>query len=98
MPLHLHPLFNTADVYGHGRPTRLAHAARDVRQRPGRLPVSKGIGRRTFAVPWFKRCRPGAIVQCACAFRKVALRAECLQSGDPGDPPHLGGWHFFFHQ
>jgi dTDP-4-amino-4,6-dideoxygalactose transaminase len=26
-PLHLHPLFTTMDVYGHGRPTRIAYLA-----------------------------------------------------------------------
>ena len=40
-PLHLHPLLNTADVYGHGRPTRIANATRDVRQPAGSLPVSE---------------------------------------------------------
>jgi hypothetical protein len=32
VPLHLHPIFNTADVYGDGKPTRIAHTGRDVRQ------------------------------------------------------------------
>ncbi len=40
-PLHLHPVFNTADVYGHGKPTRIAHADHDVRQAQGSLPVSE---------------------------------------------------------
>ena len=31
-PLHLHPLLNTTDVYGHGKPTRIANADRDLRR------------------------------------------------------------------
>ncbi len=95
--LHLHPLFNTVDVYGHGRPTRLANAARDVRQPPGSLPVSEGIGARTFSIPWFKRYRPEQIDEYVEAFRKVAEGYRELLPDDPGNPPHLGGWHFFSH-
>jgi len=95
--LHLHPLFNTVDVYGHGRPTRLANAARDVRQPPGSLPVSEGIGARTFSIPWFKHYRPEQIDEYVEAFRKVAEGYRELLPDDPGNPPHLGGWHFFRH-
>jgi perosamine synthetase len=95
--LHLHPLFNTVDVYGHGRPTRLANAARDVRQPPGSLPVSEGIGARTFSIPWFKHYRPEQIDEYVEAFRKVAEGSRELLPDDPGNPPHLGGWHFFRH-
>lgn len=98
LPLHLHPFFLTADVYGHGKPTRLAHAARDVRQPPGSLPVSEGIGKRTFSIPWFKQDRPEIIAAYARAFRKVAAHADRLRENDPGDPKHLGGWHFFTHR
>ncbi|MGH2355294.1 MAG: DegT/DnrJ/EryC1/StrS family aminotransferase [Chloroflexota bacterium] len=95
IPLHLHPLFNTADVYGHGKPTRIAHAARDVRQPAGSLPVSERVPRHTFGIPWFKRYRPDLIEQYAGAFRKVAESYEELLADDPGDPPTLGGWQFF---
>lgn len=95
--LHLHPLFNTVDVYGHGRPTRLTNAARDVRQPPGSLPVSEGIGARTFSIPWFKHYRPEQIDEYVEAFRKVAEGYRELLPDDPGNPPHLGGWHFFRH-
>ena len=97
LPLHTHPLFNDVDVYGHGRPTRLAHAERDVRQPPGSLPRSEAAGHRTYSIPWFKHDRPDAICAHAEAFRKVAAHADELRRGDPGDPPTLGGWHFFRH-
>ena len=41
--MHLHPLLNSADVYGHGKPTRLANSAADVRQPAGSLPVTESM-------------------------------------------------------
>lgn len=97
-PLHLHPLLNTCDVYGHDRPTRIAFSDRDLRQPPGSLPVSEGIGRITYSIPWFKHYEPTIIEQHANAFRKAAENAEALRADDPGNPPDLGGWHFFRHR
>jgi len=95
--LHLHPLFNTCDVYGHGKPTRIANTNRDVRQPEGSLPISEGIGKRTFAVPWFKHYRPEIIDEYISAFKNVIDNYKNLLAGDPGDPPMLGNWHFFKH-
>lgn len=75
-PLHLHPLLNEADIFGDGKPTRIAFADRDVRQGPGSLPVSEALAERCFGVPWFKHDRPEQIEQYAAAFRKVALQAR----------------------
>lgn len=96
-PLHLHPLFNTCDVYGHGVPTRIAHADRDLCQPPGSLPVSEKIGTLTYRIPWFKRYCPETIEEHADAYRKVAENYGELLEDDPGNPPDLGGWHFFQH-
>jgi perosamine synthetase len=82
-PLHVHPLLNECDVYQQGRPTRIANAARDVRQAKGTLPITEGIS--AFTVPPFKRFRPALIEQYAAAFRKVAQHAPALLAGDPGD-------------
>ncbi len=95
--LHTHALFQTADVYGHGKPTRIANAERDVRELDASLPVSEGIGKRTYFVPWFKHLDKPAIDLYVDAFRKVAANAAELRKDDPGDPPRLGGWHFFKH-
>ncbi len=94
-PLHLHPLFNTCDVYGHGTPTRIAHVSEDIRQPKGSLPVSERIGKLTYSIPWFKHYRPRTIDQYVEAFRKVAASYKELMIDDPGDPPALGEWHFF---
>lgn len=91
-PLHLHPLFNTCDVYGHGKPTRIANSDRDVRQPPGTLPVTEGIGARTFGIPQFKRYRPEVIAQHAAAYRKVAENYQALLADDPGNAPDLCNW------
>ena len=81
-PLHLHPAVNDCDIYGHGKPTRIANSDHDVRQGEGSLPVSEGINSRTCMVPWFKHYRPEEIEQHAAAFRKVALNYEPLLEGD----------------
>lgn len=96
--LHLHPLFNTCDVYGHGSPTRIAHSKRDLRQPPGSLPVTERMGTETYSIPWFKHYRPAIIEEYAAAFRKAAENYKELLKDDPGNAPTLGGWHFFSHR
>jgi dTDP-4-amino-4,6-dideoxygalactose transaminase len=97
-PLHLHALFNDCDVYGDGRPTRIAHAGRDLRQPPGSLPVTERMPGRIIWIPWFKRFRPKVIDEYIEAYRKPALAHNELLAGDKGDPPDVGGWHFFAHR
>lgn len=76
--LHLHPVLNDADIYREGRPTRIAHTDRDVRQPKGSLPVTEGIQELTYSIPWFKHYRPAVIEQHANAFRKVAEHADSV--------------------
>ena len=84
--LHLHPVMNTADIYGDGKPTRIAFSARDVRQPAGSLPNAEVTQQRTFGVPCFKHDRPAAIEQYAAVYRKVAGQAEqLLSSSDHSD-------------
>jgi dTDP-4-amino-4,6-dideoxygalactose transaminase len=77
-PLHLHPAFHTADIFGMGKPTMISFGQRDVRQGPGTLPVSESIEQIAYSVPWFKQDRPEVIEQHAAAFRKVAERYRDL--------------------
>ncbi len=98
MPLHDHPLFNTTDVYGHGKPTRIANSDRDLRQPQGSLPVTELMPSRCYSIPWFKHYRPEIIEQYAAAFRKASENYERLLPEDPGNPEGLGGWHFFRHR
>jgi len=97
-PLHLHPLFNTVDVYGHGKPTRIANSDRDLRQPPGSLPVTELMPKRCYSIPWFKHFDKQIIEEHALAYRKAAENYERLLQDDPGDPESLGGWHFFQHR
>lgn len=92
LPLHTHPLFNTCDIYGHGKPTRNANTKRDVRQPPISLPVSKVIGALTYLIPQFKRYNPDVIEQHAAAYRKVAENYLALKPGDTGNPKSLIDW------
>jgi dTDP-4-amino-4,6-dideoxygalactose transaminase len=83
-PLHTNTVFLDMDIYGHGRPTRLAHLPKgvDIRQPAGSLPVTEGVNQRVIGLPWFKHCRPAIIRQHAAAFRKVAEHARDLLAGD----------------
>ena len=94
LALHLHPVFNTIDIYHQGKPTRIANSPRgvDVRQPPGSLPVSEGIQERVFNIPWFKHYRPEMIKEYAYAFRKVAENYKELLPGDTKRGTTIGGW------
>ncbi|MBN1346376.1 MAG: DegT/DnrJ/EryC1/StrS family aminotransferase [Phycisphaerae bacterium] len=76
--MHKHPLLNELDIYGDGKPTRLAQATRDVLQPAGSLPRTEKIPTGCFTIPWFKHYRPEIIDEHALAFRKVCTRAEEL--------------------
>ena len=96
-PLHLHPLFTTCDVYGDGKPTRVAHTDHDLIQPPGSLPVTESMPGRVYNIPWFKIYRPEIIEEHALAFRKVAEHADSLLADDPGQPESNGSWNLFRH-
>jgi dTDP-4-amino-4,6-dideoxygalactose transaminase len=76
--MHLHPFFQEADVYGHGKPTVNAFGTRDYRRGPGSFPVAEQVFDRAFSVPWFKKHQPGLIEQHADALRRVAENYEEL--------------------
>ena len=97
MPLHTHGVFQQADVYGDGKPSRIAFAERDVRELDASLARSIKIEENTYNIPWFKHYRPEVIEQYANAFKKVALNYKELLEGDKGNTADLGGWHFFRH-
>ena len=77
-PLHLHPMLNECDVYGHGKPTRIANASRDVRQGPGSLPVTEAMRDRCYSIPYFKKLYPEKIEEYANAYKKAAENAASL--------------------
>jgi perosamine synthetase len=95
IPLHNHPLFKDADVFQHGKPTRIANISRDVRLLDADLPVTDAISARLYVVPWFKHFRMDEIEQYANAYRKVTENYQDLLAEDQGNPPILGGWSMF---
>ena len=54
-PLHLHNVFNEADLFNQGKPTALAFGQRDVRQGKGALPVSEITPSRIFRYSRFTK-------------------------------------------
>jgi len=97
LALHTHPLFHEADVYGDGKPTRIAFSDRDVRELDADLKPSVDIGALTYNIPWFKHYVPEIIEQYAEAYKKAALNYKELLPGDHGNSKKLGGFHFFKH-
>ena len=97
-PLHLHPLFTTEDVYGHGRPTRIAFLdeSAKIEQYVETLPVAEGVTRRVFEVPWFKHYQPEIIEQHAGAYKKVIEDYQALLPGDTDKDAETGGYSSFF--
>jgi dTDP-4-amino-4,6-dideoxygalactose transaminase len=83
-PLHLHPVFTKMDVYGHGKPTRIANLPLDVTiQQPlGSLPVTEAINERCCYLPRFIKFNREIIEQHAAAYKKVALNYSELLPGD----------------
>jgi dTDP-4-amino-4,6-dideoxygalactose transaminase len=92
LPLHVHPLFNSCDIYGHGKPTRNANTKSDKRQPRLSLPLSTMIGSLTYSIPQFKRYNPEIIKQHAAAYKKVVENFQELIDGDPGNPRTLIDW------
>jgi len=92
-PLHLHALFNTCDVYGHGKPTRIANTDRDLRQPQGSLPVTEQVIGRVCGIPQFKHYRPNYIKQQVKAYQKVARYYKELLQGDIGKGVVDGAYH-----
>ena len=76
--MHLHAVLNEADIYGDGKPTRIAFSDRDLRQGIGSLPVTETLPERCLSIPWFKHYRPEVIDAYVAAIRKVAHRAKEL--------------------
>ena len=95
--LHTHKLFKTADVYGIGKPTRVAFTDRDVRELDNDLAAAEKIGAMIYSIPWFKHYDKAKIEEYANAFKKVCLNYKELLADDPGNPEMLGGYHFFQH-
>ena len=85
LAMHTHPIFNTLDVYGHGRPTNAAYLPKGANPKPPKLPVSEGIQARTYNIPYFKKFRKKDIEQYASAFRKAADNYKELLAGDKGN-------------
>jgi dTDP-4-amino-4,6-dideoxygalactose transaminase len=96
--LHTHNLFKVADVFGDGKPTRIANSERDVREMDEDLVVATGIARKSFGLPMFRGYDHDVVMQYANAFKKVCENYKELLADDPGDPEMLGGWHRIDHK
>ncbi len=83
-PLHLHPALTEMDIYGHGKPTRIANYKGDDGEKllKQSLPVTERINRFVFEVPWFKHFWKEEIDLHVSAYKKVIARYQDLLSED----------------
>ena len=91
-PLHQHSLFQTIDVYNHGKPTRIANSNRDVRIEDSNLDISNNICNTTFSIPWFKHYDKKIIDKYIYAFEKVCDQYEALLEIDVNNKKDNGSW------
>jgi dTDP-4-amino-4,6-dideoxygalactose transaminase len=92
-PLHLHPIFSTIDIYGHGKSTRSAHHDTDIRQLAGSLPITEKISTRIVRIPHFKHFDKQIIDTYVAAYKKVVANADQLLKDDNYDDTKIGGWN-----
>lgn len=71
-PLHLHPMFHTADIFNMGQPTMLSFGQRDVRQGKGALPVTEKVKERVITLPHFIKFDKEVIDLYISAYKKVS--------------------------
>lgn len=83
-PLHVHPLFNDMDIYGHGKPTRIVNLPEDKLPNyfKRQLSFTSAANSRIIGLPWFKHFDKNAIEQIASAYKKVAGDYIELLPGD----------------
>ena len=86
------------DVYGHGRPTRVAGLDKSARIEKyiEKLPVAESINLYVFEVPWFKRYLPEIIEEHANAYKKVIKNYKALLANDTDKDTEAGGYSSFF--
>jgi perosamine synthetase len=76
---HLQPFWNECDVYGDGKPTRIAFSDRDVRQGPGDCPNAESISKRLIRVPRMIQYDEQYVDQLAEAYHKVLTNLDQLE-------------------
>ena len=80
-PLHLHSVFNEADLFNQGKPTALAFGQRDVRQGVGALPAAEIAPQRTFRYSRFTTLDKNLIGRFVDCLKKVIdNRGELLKA------------------
>ena len=83
-PLHLHPAFTEMDIYGDGKPTRIAHYQGDdpATLLNQSLPITETMNLHVFEVPWFKHFMKEEIDWHILAYKKTAANYQALLVDD----------------
>lgn len=96
-PLHGHKVFTEMDIYGHGKPTRIANLPDgiSISESNEDYPVGSEINNRVIMIPWFKHFQAEVIEKYAAAFKKVSLNFRDLLEGDTLEGIEGGYSHTF---
>ena len=80
-PLHTSSIFDSADIFGNGKPpaSRFLPAGVSPKALTGRLPVAEAVNDRVIVDPWFKHFDRPKIDRFIEAVHKVAANAEALR-------------------
>ena len=84
-PLHMSSIFDSADIFGNGRPPARRNLPDGVspKELTGRLPVAEGILPRVFGDPWFKHLETEKIDRYVEAVHKVVANVKSLRGWTP---------------
>ena len=90
-PLHTHPVFQTWDPMGLGKPARIAFTHRDVRALDAACAPSEHV--LCGEIPYFKHFMPEEIDKVAAGFLKVIENAGDLRGLSPAGAGPDGQWY-----
>ena len=98
-PMHLHPILTEMDIYGHGKPTRIANykGSNPEELLHQSLPVSESINKFAFEVPWFKHFWKEEIDKHVKAYQKVVANyRDLLPDDDKKQDEYIGAYSSAF--
>ena len=97
--MHLHPILTEMDIYGHGKPTRIANykGSNPEELLHQSLPVSESINKFAFEVPWFKHFWKEEIDKHVKAYQKVVANyRDLLPDDDKKQDEYIGAYSSAF--
>ncbi|MBQ9940904.1 MAG: DegT/DnrJ/EryC1/StrS family aminotransferase [Clostridia bacterium] len=87
--LHTHALFQIADVYGDGKPIRIANSDEDIRKYDDNLASAEEIGAMIYWIPWLKKFIPSEIEEYAIPVYYMNAVKKAYETGEKVEIEYL---------